>query len=127
MSLEKYEVPFALVEVSGPHNQSNHHHFVSDKVKLAKQLKASLKKIRRMIEHGDEGLYEYIKLFWYSSTPKQDVPLQPVPAKLRHLCLRRSPLFRPCSPFWVYIKFWTRTRKESMEGEGSRRCWHEIS
>jgi hypothetical protein len=63
LSLDKYDVPFALVEVSGPPNQANHQHFVGDKIKLAKHLKSCLKKIRRTINHGDEGLYEHIKLF----------------------------------------------------------------
>ncbi|CEG66371.1 hypothetical protein RMATCC62417_02964 [Rhizopus microsporus] len=63
MSLEKYDMPFALVEVSGPPNQRNHHHFVGDRIKLAKQLKTSLKKIRRMVNYGEESSYEQIKIY----------------------------------------------------------------
>jgi hypothetical protein len=63
LSLNKYDLPFTLVEVSGPPNRVNHQHFVGDKIKLAKHLKSSLKKIRKTIKSGDEGLYEHIKLF----------------------------------------------------------------
>ncbi|KAG2231366.1 hypothetical protein INT48_007491 [Thamnidium elegans] len=63
LSLNKYDLPFTLVEVSGPPNQLNHQHFVGDKIKLAKHLRSSLKKIRKTIKSGDEGLYEHIKLF----------------------------------------------------------------
>ncbi|KAG2232114.1 hypothetical protein INT48_006791 [Thamnidium elegans] len=63
LSLKDYDLPFSLVEVSGPPNQLNHQHYVGDRIKLAKHLKASLKKIRRTIKSGDEDLYEDIKLF----------------------------------------------------------------
>ncbi|CEG84395.1 hypothetical protein RMATCC62417_18204 [Rhizopus microsporus] len=46
LSLEKYDLPFALVEVSGPPNQSNHHHFVGDKIKLA-TIKGNVKKNKK--------------------------------------------------------------------------------
>lgn len=36
MSLKKYDMPFVLVEVSGPPNQPNHHHFAGDINKLAR-------------------------------------------------------------------------------------------
>jgi hypothetical protein len=63
LTLVNYDLPVALVEVSGPPNQQNHQHFVGDRTKIAKHLKSVLKKVRRTISSGDEDLYKLLRLF----------------------------------------------------------------
>ncbi|CDH54475.1 predicted protein [Lichtheimia corymbifera JMRC:FSU:9682] len=63
LSISQYDITFSLIEVTGPPNANDHSHFVGDKVKLAKNMKTMLKKIRRHSRGGDEDIYASIKLY----------------------------------------------------------------
>ncbi|KAJ8661561.1 hypothetical protein O0I10_002829 [Lichtheimia ornata] len=54
----------ALIEISDPPNTKDHIRFVGDKIKLAKNLKHLLKKVREKLKRkGDHELYQCIKVY----------------------------------------------------------------
>lgn len=63
VNLTHLDIAFCLVEVTGPPNTNDHSHFLGDRIKLAKNLKSMLKRIRRQSRGGDEEIFANIKLY----------------------------------------------------------------
>lgn len=62
LSLDKYDLPFALVEVRST-QPIQPAAFFRWQNKAGKTIKGNAKKIRSTISHGDEGSYEHVKIY----------------------------------------------------------------